>query len=48
MLCLGATGAQTLVGRKFSITKQRCELRRVAPWAELIMATHLPSALLRM
>jgi DNA polymerase len=48
ILCLGATAAQTLLGRKFSITKQRGELRRGAPWAEHIMATHHPSAILRM
>lgn len=48
IVCLGATAAQTFLGRKFSITKQRGEVLDGAPWAEHILATYHPSALLRM
>jgi DNA polymerase len=48
IVCLGATAAQTFLGRKFSITKQRGEVLDGAPWAEHILATYHPSAILRM
>ena len=47
IVCLGATAAQTFLGRKFSITKQRGEALDGAPWAEHILATYHPSAILR-
>jgi len=47
IVCLGATAAQTFLGRKFSITRQRGEVLDGAPWAQHIMATYHPSALLR-
>jgi uracil-DNA glycosylase len=47
IVCLGATAAQVFLGRKFSITKQRGEVWDGAPWAEHVMATYHPSAILR-
>lgn len=46
VVCLGATAAQSLLGRQFRITRQRGEL---LPWdgARWIMATYHPSAVLR-
>lgn len=46
IVCLGATAAQTLLGRDFRLTKQRGE-RMASPWAKWIVATYHPSALLR-
>jgi DNA polymerase len=43
---LGATAAQSLLGRDFRVTKQRGELIE-SPWAEYVMATIHPSAILR-
>lgn len=48
IVCLGATAAQTFLGRKFSITRQRGEVLDGAPWAAHIIATYHPSAILRM
>lgn len=48
IVCLGATAAQTLLGRTFRITKSRGEPIRGEPWAPYIIATYHPSALLRM
>lgn len=48
IVCLGATAAQTFMGRKFSITKSRGEVLDGAPWAAHVMATYHPSAVLRM
>jgi DNA polymerase len=48
IVCLGATAAQAFLGRKFSITKSRGEVFPGAPWAEHVIATYHPSALLRM
>ena len=44
--CLGATAAQTLLGREFRITRQRGELIR-SDWAPWIIATWHPAAVLR-
>jgi uracil-DNA glycosylase len=46
VVCLGATAAQTLIGKEFRITKQRGELLPGPP-AEWVIATHHPSAILR-
>jgi DNA polymerase len=46
VLCLGATAAQSLLGSRFSLTRN---LGRVqpAPFARWVMATYHPSAVLR-
>src|SRR5262245_43875637 len=46
LVCLGATAAQSLLGSKFSITRQRGQPFE-SPWAAWTMATYHPSALLR-
>jgi uracil-DNA glycosylase len=46
VICLGATAAQALLGRDFRLTKRRGEFLDT-DWAEWIMATYHPSALLR-
>lgn len=46
VLCLGATAAQSLLGRSFRITQQRGEFR-ATEWCDLTMATYHPSAVLR-
>jgi uracil-DNA glycosylase family protein len=46
LVCLGATAAQSLLGRKFSLTRQRGQPFE-SPWAAWTMATYHPSALLR-
>jgi uracil-DNA glycosylase len=48
IVCLGATAAQVFLGRDFKITRSRGEPRDGAPWADYILATYHPSALLRM
>lgn len=48
IVCLGATAAQAFFGSKFSVTRSRGELLDGAPWAEHVLATYHPSALLRM
>jgi DNA polymerase len=48
IVCLGATAAQALLGRKFRLTEHRGERLDGAPWAPYIVATLHPSALLRM
>ncbi len=48
IVCLGATAAQTFLGRRFSVTKMRGQPLDGAPWAPHILATYHPSALLRM
>ena len=48
IVCLGATAAQVFLGRAFRLTKSRGELLDGSPWAERILATFHPSALLRM
>jgi DNA polymerase len=46
LVCLGATAAQSLLGRQFRITKQRGTWVE-SQWAAATMATYHPSALLR-
>ena len=46
LVCLGATAAQSLLGRDFRITKQRGELI-ASDWAPHVIATYHPSAILR-
>ena len=47
VVCLGATAAQSLIGRDFRVTKDRGVLMPHR-WAKQLMATVHPSALLRM
>jgi DNA polymerase len=46
LVCLGATAAQALLGRRFRVTKQRGEWVS-ARWAPHVMATVHPSSILR-
>jgi DNA polymerase len=46
VVCLGATAAQTLLGKDFRVTKQRGELIS-SPLAQFVIATIHPSAILR-
>jgi DNA polymerase len=46
IVCLGATAAQSLIGRDFRITKDRGKML-ASEWAQAILATHHPSAALR-
>lgn len=46
IVCLGATAAQSILGKDFRITKQRGELL-VSDWAPWVVATWHPSAVLR-
>lgn len=46
LVCLGATAAQSLLGRQFRVTKQRGEPVD-SPLAETVIATIHPSAILR-
>jgi uracil-DNA glycosylase len=46
VVCLGATAAQALLGPRFRVTKERGRWVK-APWAERVMATVHPSAILR-
>jgi uracil-DNA glycosylase len=46
IICLGASAAQSLMGPTFRITRERGQLLRTE-WAEWVMATIHPSALLR-
>jgi uracil-DNA glycosylase family protein len=46
LVCLGATAAQTLLGRTFRVTKQRGTPVE-SPLAEVVIATIHPSAILR-
>jgi uracil-DNA glycosylase family protein len=47
IVCLGATAAQSLLGKSFRVTKQRGEPLEAAPLAQWIVATIHPSAILR-
>jgi DNA polymerase len=47
IICLGATAAQTFLGRDFLVTRRRGELLPGDPYAGRIMATIHPSAILR-
>jgi len=46
IVCLGATAAQALLGREFRISKQRGRFFENS-WADAVIATHHPSAVLR-
>jgi uracil-DNA glycosylase family protein len=46
VVCLGATAAQTLLGRDFRVTQHRGEFVE-SPLAPLVMATVHPSSILR-
>ena len=46
VVCLGATAAQALPGPRFRVTKERGRWV-TAPWAERVLATVHPSAILR-
>jgi DNA polymerase len=46
LVCLGATAAQALLGRTFSVTRQRGQLID-SPLAPFVMATVHPSSILR-
>ena len=47
IVCLGATAAQSLLGRSFRVTRQRGEAIGAEPPAEWIVATIHPSSILR-
>jgi uracil-DNA glycosylase family protein len=47
IVCLGATAAQSLLGKSFRVTKQRGEPLEAAPLAQWFVATIHPSAILR-
>jgi DNA polymerase len=46
VVCLGATAAQSLLGRAFRLTQQRGRVVS-SPWADAVVATYHPSAILR-
>jgi len=46
LVCLGATAAQSLLGKSFSVTRQRGQVVE-SPLAPLVMATVHPSSILR-
>jgi len=46
LVCLGATAAQTLLGRSFRLTQHRGEVI-ASEWAPTVIATLHPSAVLR-
>lgn len=46
VVCLGATAAQTLLGRTFKVTQQRGQMLR-SPLAAHVTATVHPSSILR-
>lgn len=47
VLCLGATAAQSFMGPRFSITRNRGRVFET-PWAKAFIVTYHPSAILRM
>jgi uracil-DNA glycosylase len=47
IVCLGATAAQSLLGKSFRVTRQRGEAIDAEPLAEWIVATIHPSSILR-
>jgi uracil-DNA glycosylase family protein len=47
VLCLGATAAQSFMGSRFSITRNRGRVFET-PWAKAFIVTYHPSAILRM
>ena len=48
VVALGATAAQSLLGRDFRVTQHRGEVMRETGWAPWVLATVHPSSLLRM
>ena len=46
IICMGATAAQALLGRDFSVTRDRGKFVP-SPWATYVMATVHPSSILR-
>ncbi len=46
VVCLGATAAQSLIGKDFRISRERGEFLPTS-WSEWTIATHHPSAILR-
>lgn len=46
VVCLGATAALSLIGSRFRISQQRGQ-RVETPWAEHLLASHHPAAILR-
>ncbi len=48
IVCLGATAAQSLLGRDFRVTRERGRLITADPWPAPVLATVHPSAILRM
>jgi uracil-DNA glycosylase len=47
ILCLGATAAQSFLGRRFTVVKNRGRVFET-PWAKAFVVTYHPSAILRM
>jgi len=47
IVCLGATASQSLLGASFRITRSRGQPVRSTQWAEAVLATYHPSAILR-
>ena len=47
IVCLGATAAQSLLGKSFRVTRQRGEAIGADPLAEWVVATIHPSSILR-
>ena len=47
ILCLGATAAQSFLGRRFTVVKNRGRVFET-PWARAFVVTYHPSAILRM
>ncbi|MDB4976934.1 MAG: phage polymerase-related protein [Myxococcaceae bacterium] len=47
IVCLGATAAQSFLGRRFTVIKNRGRVFET-PWAEAFVVTYHPSAILRM
>jgi uracil-DNA glycosylase len=47
VVCLGATAAQTILGRHFKVTQRRGELMTDSPYAPTVLATVHPSSILR-
>jgi probable DNA metabolism protein len=47
IVCLGATAAQSFMGRRFTVLKNRGRVFET-PWAEAFVVTYHPSAILRM
>jgi len=47
VVALGATAAQSLLGAAFRVTKQGGKVITGTPWAEIVLATGHPSAVLR-